>query len=211
MAFEIRCRGSCRSSRGRSGHHLVCRSGGEPPGPWRERACGDPRRVHPRRTVRRILPLAAAIAVSVSAAAPPSGAQTTAENDCYLYAFGFVNPFLVAELTIMGRPGESVQVGQRALLHDVSDRWTFEDGVVKDAAGAIIAPYRGSVSAVNGSRIEVKITVARESASGGSPDRVSRGPGTGIGRGLRDRGLQRSGRPRGSRPRRRYLGTAHGS
>ena len=48
MAFEIKCRGSCRSSRGRSGHHLVCRSGGEPPGPWRERACGDPRRVHPR-------------------------------------------------------------------------------------------------------------------------------------------------------------------
>ena len=36
-------------------------------------------------------------------------------------------------------------------------------------------------------------------------------PGTGIGRGLRDRGLQRSGRSRGSRPRRRYLGTAHGS
>ena len=136
--------------------------------------------MNPRRTVRRILPLAAAIAVSVSAAAPPSGAQTTAENDCYLYAFGFVNPFLVAELTIMGRPGESVQVGQRALLHDVSDRWTFEDGVVKDAAGAIIAPYRGSVSAVNGSRIEVKMTVARESASGGSPDRVSRGPGQGL-------------------------------
>ena len=27
MAFEIKCRGSCRSSRGRSGHHLVCRSG----------------------------------------------------------------------------------------------------------------------------------------------------------------------------------------
>ena len=136
--------------------------------------------MNPRRTVRRILPLAAAIAASVSAAAPPSGAQTTAENDCYLYAFGFVNPFLVAELTIMGRPGESVQVGQRALLHDVSDRWTFEDGVVKDAAGAIIAPYRGSVSAVNGSRIEVKMTVARESASGGSPDRVSRGPGQGL-------------------------------
>ena len=34
--------------------------------------------------------------------------------------------------TIMGRPGGTVQVGQRALLHDVSDRWTFEDGVVKD-------------------------------------------------------------------------------
>ncbi len=130
--------------------------------------------MNPRRTVRRILPLAAAVAVSVSAAAPPSGAQTTAENDCYLYAFGFVNPFLVAELTIMGRPGESVQVGQRALLHDVSDRWTFEDGVVKDAAGAIIAPYRGSVTAVNGSRVEVQMTVAREGASGGSAGRVSR-------------------------------------
>ena len=136
--------------------------------------------MNPRRTIRRVLPLAAAVAVSISAAATPSGAQPTADDDCYLYAFGFVNPFLVAELTIMGRPGESVQVGQRALLHDVSDRWTFEDGVVKDAAGAIIAPYRGSVSAVNGSRIEVKMTVARESASGGSPDRVSRGPGQGL-------------------------------
>ena len=48
MAFEIKCRGSCRSSRARSGHHLVCRSGDEPPGPWRERAGGDPRRFHPR-------------------------------------------------------------------------------------------------------------------------------------------------------------------
>ena len=129
--------------------------------------------MNPRRTVGRLLPLAAAVAVSVSAAAP-AGAQTTADNGCYLYAFGFVNPFLVAELTIMGRPGESVQVGQRVLLHDVSDRWTFEDGVVKDAAGAIIAPYRGSVSAVNGSRVEVKMAEAREGASGGSAGRVSR-------------------------------------
>ena len=130
--------------------------------------------MNPRRIVGRVLLLlATAVAVSVPAAAAPAGAQT-ASNDCYLYAVGFVNPFLVAELTIMGRPGESVQVGQRALLHDVSDRWTFEDGVVKDAAGAIIAPYRGSVSAVNGSRVEVKMTVAREGASAGSAGRVSR-------------------------------------
>ena len=130
--------------------------------------------MNPRRTVRRVLPIAAAVAVSISAAATPSGAQPTADDDCYLYAFGFVNPFLVAELTIMGRPGESVQVGQRALLHDVSDRWTFEDGVVKDAAGAIIAPYGGAVTAVSGRRVEVQMTVAREGASGGSAGRVSR-------------------------------------
>ena len=136
--------------------------------------------MNPRRTFRWVLPLVAAAVIAASAAAAPAGAQTTADNDCYLYAFGFVNPFLVAELTIMGRPGESVQVGQRALLHDVSNRWTFEDGVVTDAAGAIIAPFPGSVSAVNGSRVEVKMTVAREGASGGSPDRVSRGPRQGL-------------------------------
>ena len=130
--------------------------------------------MNPRRTVRRVLPIAAAVAVSISAAATPSGAQPTADDDCYIYAIGFLNPFLVAELTIMGRPGGTVQVGQRALLHDVSDRWTFEDGVVKDAAGAIIAPYRGSVTAVNGSRVEVQMTVAREGTSGGSAGRVSR-------------------------------------
>ncbi len=55
-----------------------------------------------RRMVRLILSCVAVVAVAVSGATLPSGAQTTAENDCYIYAFGFLNPFLVAKLTIMG-------------------------------------------------------------------------------------------------------------
>ena len=125
----------------------------------------------PRRMVRLILSCVAVVAVAVSGATLPSGAQTTAENDCYIYAVGFLNPFLVAKLTIMGRPGDTVQVGQRALLHSVSDRWVFEDGVVTDAAGAIIAPFPGLVSAVSGSQVEVKLTAALEGASDGSPVR----------------------------------------
>ena len=124
-----------------------------------------------RRMVRLILSCVAVVAVAVSGATLPSGAQTTAENDCYIYAVGFLNPFLVAKLTIMGRPGDTVQVGQRALLHSVFDRWVFEDGVVTDAAGAIIAPFPGLVSAVSGSQVEVKLTAALEGASDGSPVR----------------------------------------
>ena len=120
---------------------------------------------------RLILSFVAVAAVALSVAALPSGAQTTAENDCHIYAVGFLNPFLVAKLTIMGRPGGTVQVGQRALLHSVSDRWVFEDGVVTDAAGAIIAPFPGLVSAVSGSQVEVKPTAALEGASDDSPGR----------------------------------------
>ena len=123
------------------------------------------------RRVPRILPLAAVAAIAVSAAVAPVGAQPTAENDCYIHAVGFLNPFLVAELTIIGRPGGAVEVGQRALLHEVSARFEFEDGVVTDAAGATIAPFPGSVSAVTGSRVEVKLTAAREDASDASPRR----------------------------------------
>ena len=124
-----------------------------------------------RRRVRLILSCVAVVAVTVSGATLPSRAQTTAENDCHIYAVGVLNPFLVAKLTIMGRPGGTVQVGQRALLHSVPDRWVFEDGVVTDAAGAIIAPFPGLVSAVSGSQVEVKLTAAPEGASDGSPVR----------------------------------------
>ena len=125
-----------------------------------------------RRMVRLILSCVAVAAVAVSGATPSSGAQTTAENDWSIYAVGYLNPFLVAKLTIMGLPGDTVQVGQRALLHSVSDRWVFEDGAVTDAAGAIIAPpFPGLVSAVSGSQVEVKLTAALEGASDGSPGR----------------------------------------
>ena len=124
-----------------------------------------------RRMVRLIRSCVAVAAVAVFGATLPSGAQTTAENDCYVYAVGFLNPFLVAKLTIMGRPGDTVRVGQRALLHSVFDRWVFEDGVVTDAAGAIIAPFPGLVSAVSGSQVEVKLAAALEGASDGSPVR----------------------------------------
>ena len=119
-----------------------------------------------RRMVRLILSCVAVAAVAVSGATPSSGAQTIAENDCYIYAVGYLNPFLVAKLTIMGRSGDTVQVGQRALLHSVSDRWVFEDGVVTDAAGEIIAPFSGLVRAVSGSQVEVKLTAALEGGSG---------------------------------------------
>ena len=124
-----------------------------------------------RRMVGLILSCVAVAAVPVSGATLPSGAQTTVENDCHVYAFGFLNPFLVAKLTIMGAPSDTVQVGQRALLHSVSDRWVFEDGVVTDAAGAIVAPFPGLVSAVSGSQVEVNLTAALEGASDGSPVR----------------------------------------
>ena len=124
-----------------------------------------------RRMVRLVLSCVVVAAVAVSGATPSSEAQTTVENDCYLYAVGFLNPFLVARLTIMGAQGDTVQVGQRALLHSVSDRWVFEDGVVTDAAGTIIAPFPGLVSAVSGSQVEVKPTAAPQGASDGSPVR----------------------------------------
>ena len=127
--------------------------------------------MNPCRMVRWILSFVPVAAVAVAGAALPSRAQTTAENDCYIYAVGFLNPFLVAKLTILGRPGGTVQVGQRALLHGVSDRWVFEDGVVTDAAGAIITPFPGLVSTVSGSQVEVKPTAAPEGASDGSPVR----------------------------------------
>ena len=119
--------------------------------------------------MRWILSLVAVSAIVVSGAVASVGAQTTAENDCYIYAVGFLNPFLVAELTITGRPGSTVQVGQPALLHEVSARFQFEDGVVSDGAGAIIAPLAGLVSAVSGSQVEVKLTAALEGASGAAP------------------------------------------
>ena len=78
--------------------------------------------MNPRRTVGRVLPLAAAVAVSVSATAAPSGAQTTADDGCYLYAFGFVNPFLVAELTII-RPPAAPRTSTVATTRPVRPSW----------------------------------------------------------------------------------------
>ncbi len=47
---------------------IWCADRGEPPGPWRERACGDPRRVHPR--ARRAGPRMLAICAPVAGSPP---------------------------------------------------------------------------------------------------------------------------------------------